>query len=249
MAVNLVWPISVALLLAGQGGRLAAASVLAAAVCVVLSLSRGSLAMFIGAMAFVFLGSLVRRMTSRKVWVALALAAGGVVFIAKSYDTIIERFLTAPEASVRARDRFKAAAAAMLREHPTGIGINQFSYVLKNEGYADELDMPEMDRDGLAHHIYWLTLAEMGWAGLLAYLLLIVRPLWDALRGALRRGNGIRGDVLLGCAAGMTVMAIHGTAEWVARQTRVTYLFWIVVGLTAALYRQVTRMREDGRLP
>lgn len=244
MAVNLVAPIALAVLFAGKGDKLGAATVGGAAICIVLALSRGALLMFGLAGALVVLGSLARRPTRRKVRITLVLALGGLILLGKSGDTIVERFATAPAASVQARDRFEAAAKAMLADHPLGIGLNQYSHVLENGGYADRFGMPPGDRDGLAHQIYWLTAAELGWLGMFAYLWLIVMPWWVAARGALRFKGDLRGDILLGCAAGMTVMHIHGTAEWIARQTSMMYLFWTVAGLAVAMYRGAQRSEE-----
>lgn len=247
MAVNLVAPIALAVLFEGKGDKLGAASVAGAAICVVLALSRGALMMFGLAGAIVIAGSLYRNFSKRKVWVSIMLVVMALALLAKSLDTIIERFVTAPEASVAARERFVAAAKAMLSDNMLGIGLNQYSHVLSHGGYADKFQMPEIDRDGLAHHIYWLTAAELGWQGLLAYLWMIAMPWWTAVRGAFRYKGDIRGDILLGCAAGMTVMHIHGTAEWIARQTSMMYLFWTVAGLTAAMSRSAERAREHAR--
>ncbi len=244
MAVNLIAPIALAVIFAGKGDKLSYATVASAGICVVLALSRGSLAMFVFGAGLVIAGSLYRQVTRRKVYVTIGLALAAALVLAKSMDSIIERFVTAPEASVEARDRFEAAAQAMLHDNALGIGLNQYSYVLSHKGYADKFQMPPIDRDGLCHHIYWLTAAELGWFGLFAYLWLIAAPFWTALRGAFRFKGDVRGDVLLGCAAGMAAMHVHGTAEWIARQPSMMYLFWTVAGLTAAMSRRAEAARS-----
>jgi hypothetical protein len=244
MAVNLVAPIALAVLFEGKGDKLGVATVGSAAICVVLALSRGALLMFGFAGAIVVLGSLVRHFSRRKLWVTIVLVVAVLAVLGKSFDSIVERFLTAPEASVAARDRFEAAAQAMVSDNVFGIGLNQYSHVLEHGGYADRFEMPDVDRDGLAHHIYWLTAAELGWHGLLAYLWLIAMPLFTAVRGALRFKGDVRGDILLGCAAGMAAMHVHGLAEWIARQTSMMYLFFTVVGLTVAMSRAAERSRN-----
>lgn len=235
MAVNLVFPMAMAVVLAGHARRTAYLAVVGAAVCVVLALSRGALGMFAFAAGIVMAGSLVRGLTGRKIGVGILLMVAGLGVLAKSWDSLVERFVTAPTESVAARDRFEAAAENMLEDYPFGIGINQYSHVLKNGGYADRYNMPEIDRDGLAHHIYWLTAAELGWVGSFAYLLLIFFPTWTAFRGAYRLRGNVRGDILLGCAAGTSAMHVHGLAEWIARQMPVMYLFWSVAGIISVL--------------
>ena len=238
MTVNLVFPIAWAVVLAGQSRIWGTIITAVGGVLVVMTLSRGALALFVLAAAIVLIGTFLRGITKWKLFVlGLMIVAGGIV-LAKSHDSIIERFTDAPEGSELARERFNNAAAAMLENHPLGIGINQYSHVLEHGGYADEFGMPDIDRDAVAHHIYWLTIAELGWLGIVAYILLLFAPWWTAAKGALRMRGDVRGDVILGCLAGLTVMYIHGSIEWVARQTPMTYLFFAVAAMTAALYKQ-----------
>jgi O-antigen ligase len=157
--------------------------------------------------------------------------------LTKSYKTIVERFLHAPVSSGKARDYFEGAAAAMLRQNPWGIGINQYSHVLSTGNYANAV--AEYDRSGLVHNLYWLTLAELGYAGFAAFMLLMAAPLVLALRGAWRARGDIRGDILAGCAAGMVALYAQSLLEWVARQTVMGYLYWGVAALVYALWRDV----------
>jgi len=130
----------------------------------------------------------------------------------------------------------------MLKDHPFGIGINQFSWVLQHGGYAQ--DMYAYDKGGLVHNLYWLTLAELGYAGLIAFILLMGTPLLIAAWGAMRLRD-IRGDILLGCAGGMIALLAQSTLEWVARQTVMGYLFWGIAALTYALHRQTVAVRAS----
>jgi O-antigen ligase len=233
LSVNLVVPFCYALVLTGSGGWIARAAIVFGGIAVVLTLSRGGLFMFVAALAMVYAGSLARRVTSRKLVVlAMSFLAAGVVLL-KSLDTIIERFTTASDASAEARHVFEDAAKAMLHDHPMGIGMNQFSLVL-DRSYADPLDIPEVDRDGIVHNIYWLTAAELGYLGILAYAILLASPLSAALRGALR-DRSLRGDVLLGFTASFLVTYLQGTLEWALRMTQVGYLLWVVSGVAVSL--------------
>jgi O-antigen ligase len=234
MVANLIYAPAFAVSLAGQGGRFAVSVVVAAAIVVVLSLSRGALIMFGVAGALVFLGSCGRRLTAFKVRMLLGSLAAAAALILKSIDTILERFATARDASEEARVLFKAAASRMLADHPLGVGINQYSYCLENLGYADALGIPLIDRGGIVHNIYWLTAAELGYAGFAAFVLLIGTPLALALRGALR-DPGIRGDALLGLSAGLVVTYLQLTLEWAFRITPVAQSIWIVWGMIAGL--------------
>ncbi len=238
MTVNLVFPVAWAVVLAGQSRVWGTLATAAAGVLVVMTLSRGSLALFGVAVLVVLVGSLVRGVTRWKVFVLCVMVLAGGIVLAKSSDSIIERFTEAPEGSELARQKFEGAAASMLEDYPLGVGVNQFSHQLDHGGYADEFGLIDQDRDAIVHHIYWLTLAEMGLVGLLALLVLCAAPWWTALRGAWRMRGDVRGDVLLGCLAGLSVTYLQGLYEWVARQTPMTYLYFGLLGLTAGLYRQ-----------
>ncbi len=233
MASNMVFPVVFAMLLAGQGGHLAKAAVAAAALSVVLTLSRGGMVLFAVAATLVFLGSLARKLTGRKLAVLGAGVLGALGVLLKSWDTIVERFSSAPDASAEARVKFEGAARLMLQEHPGGIGINQFSRVL-DERYADLVDLPAVDRDGLVHNIYWLTAAEMGYLGIIAFVLLTASPVILGIRGALRE-KSLRGDLLMGLAVGIAMTLVQGKLEWSLRTSQLSYLLWVVGGLVFAL--------------
>jgi hypothetical protein len=232
MLVNLVIPVSLALLLSGHWKRLNAAVLLTGSVCVVLSLSRGGILMLAVAVAIVVLGSLAKDFQLKKLAVVGSLMVGGLLLLAKSIGTILERFTNAPKASEEARVLFNQAAKAMADEHPLGVGINMFSKVLEAGGYADRFDLAPVDRNGVAHHIYWLTAAELGYIGLTFYIVMLVVILMTAARAAAARG--VRGDIALGIAAGFVVTYIQGTAEWIARQTPMSYAFWTLTAILAS---------------
>lgn len=240
MAVNIVFPIAMAVALAQKKTRVAVAAAGGAALLVIMSLSRGAMAMTVLAAMIVYLGSAVRRLDTRKIGVAAAAVAAIGLVLLKAWDTIVDRFEHASKNSEHARVLFNMAASMMLSEHPFGVGMNQFSYVLSHYGYAERCHIPLVDRDGLAHHIYWLTAAETGWFGVLAYAFLLASPLFLAYRWAFKLKD-IRGDVLLGIAASLTITYIQGTAEWLARQTPMSYLFWILAAIVCSLTRQGQR--------
>ncbi len=238
---NLVFPIFYALVLTGQGGRLAQASCVASAICVVLSLSRGSMALFVVALALVFVGACARKVSWRILGVSALTATGGIVLLVQSYDTIVQRFLTAPEASKEARHAFNEVAAAMLNDHVLGIGMNQFSLVL-NLKYADKFGIPDIDRDGLVHNVFWLTASELGYVGLMVFVVLLMTPLWIAIPQALNRRRAGQRDVMWGLVVGLGVVIVQGTLEWSLRMTQVGYVYWVVAGVAVSL----AGMRSSG---
>ena len=64
-----------------------------------------------------------------------------------------------------------------------------------------------------------------------------------ALREA--RRPGLTGDIALGLMAGLVAMYAQGLTEWVARQTTVSYCFWMFAAMISAFY--ATRTSQDRR--
>ena len=105
------------------------------------------------------------------IFLTLCMLAGGLMVI----DTVIDRFLNAPEESEEARNEFEIAAIMMADDYGTGVGINQYSQVLTdNEEYRQHISVMKYEEQaGVAHHIYLLTAAEMGWWGMYVFIFII----------------------------------------------------------------------------
>jgi hypothetical protein len=158
---------------------------------------------------------------------------------------ILIRIQTAPKASEMARDEFNYAAQLMLRDHPFGVGLNNFSYVLTNQTqYRQHFEaMKNEEQAGVCHHIYWLTVAETGYIGLILYLLLIVRLCWSALRGAWRN-KSIHGTLLFGVFLGFGALQASGFYEWAFRLTPVMQLFAIQAAVAVSWCVQRPQLRK-----
>ncbi|HEX9166533.1 MAG TPA: hypothetical protein VF862_11545, partial [Gemmatimonadales bacterium] len=131
---------------------------------------------------------------------------------------------------------FNAAADQMLRDHPLGIGFNQFSWALSNvPRYRDNLVvMANEDQGGVAHHIYRLTAAELGWPGLVLFLGVVGRFLWLALRAGWRHRT-LEGSLLAMAGLGFAALHLSGFLEWGFRITPIFYLFLVMGGFAVAL--------------
>jgi hypothetical protein len=233
MIVNLIAPTAFALWMSGRAKPYAPLVVGCAGISTIASLSRGGMLMFAFATGLGCFAAFARGYHPRKAKIVAGLLVAASLVLARSLDTIIERFTTAPKESEEARVLFNKAAKMMADEHPFGIGINMYSYVLDHGGYADRLHIEPGDRNGIAHHIYWLTAAEVGYVGAVAYVLIIASVLVSVFRTALMKG--VRGDLGLGMLLGLSTMTLQGTAEWIARQTPMAYAFWIFAATAAAL--------------
>lgn len=234
----LVYAVCLSVVLGGDGsrGRWASAGALTAAASVVMTLSRGGLAMLVLSTVVVFAMAAYRHRNPRMMrYVLLGALAAAVVWI-RAGDTIMARFTDAPDASAEARDHFVDMARMMLDDYPIlGVGLNNYSYANQYSGYADAVGLPAIDRGGVAHHVYWLTLAELGYLGLFAFLAVYLLPVGRAFRGALTSGRSARGDVLQGIAVGVAAVLFQGTLEYTLRITMISQLVWCYLGIVGAL--------------
>ncbi len=176
------------------------------------------------------------RLRSARVGIAsavvfLAMALGG----AMAADTIIKRIREAPESSAAARDEFNIAARKMAGENLFGVGLNNFSDVLtRTPRYREHITvMQSEEHAGVAHHIYWLTAAEMGYPALVVFVIIIVRFMWLSGHTAWRC-KSLQGLMLAAILIGFTALHAQGFLEWALRVTPVTYMLAVVCGLCVA---------------
>lgn len=242
--VNLILPVLLFWSLTGTGlpRRLASFATLASlglAFAVVATMSRAGIAL----MGLGVAGALVlanRRAASRRVLATTALVAIAVlVGGGMAADSLLDRVRNAPESSEEARDEFNHAAGLMLDDHPFGVGLNQFSHVLTTvPRYRDNLVvMANEEQGGVAHHIYRLTAAEMGWPGLLLFLVITGRFLWLALRRGWRLRT-LEGSLLACLGIGFVTLHLSGFLEWGFRITPIFYLFLVMSGFAVAVADQ-----------
>ncbi|MCZ7545276.1 MAG: O-antigen ligase family protein [Anaerolineae bacterium] len=122
------------------------------------------------------------------------------------------------------------AAVAMADDHPwLGVGFGNYE-----PAYPAYRLMNWSDALGHAHNYYLNLLAETGWIGLIAYLLLWLAAALMTLR-ALRRTAGFQRGVALGLLGACTHLAVHSLLD----KLYVNNLFLhigVMLGILAALY-------------
>jgi hypothetical protein len=197
-----------------------------------------AVACFIGAMVWANLRAGSTWVRTASLLLALLFILGGI----RAAGPILDRIRSAPAASGAARDEFNYAAELMLRDHPFGVGLNNFSYVLTNqEKYRAHFEaMKYEEQAGVCHHIYWLTAAETGYLGLLLYLVLMARFTWIALRGSFR-GKSVERTLLFGIFLGFCALHASGFYEWAFRVTPVLQLFAISAAMAVAWSEEASR--------
>jgi len=145
---------------------------------------------------------------------------------------------------------FERAAKAMWRDHPMGVGANQYVIVANSKGYSQNAGViwNKNSRAAHVHNIYLLTAAETGWAGLISLIFLFS---WSTARGlhfAFSFRKDPRGDIVLGASVAIFVTAIHSLWEWIFVDYFTQYVFAIALGIIAGTIRQAKTDRRLLRL-
>lgn len=175
-----------------------------------------------------------RLRTKRTTFMLIACLVIGALLVA---DTVIDRFLNAPATSEEARNEFEVAALMMADDHPTGVGLNLYSKVLTEEqAYRRHIAVMQYEQQaGVAHHIYLLTAAEMGYVGMGAFILILLIFLASMLGRGIR-WNTLEQRLLLALSMGFAMVCAIGLYEWVLRQTPVLYQTVVALAFGQALF-------------
>jgi hypothetical protein len=170
----------------------------------------------------------------------------GALGLILTIGTIIARFNDqGNEASGETRDLMNAAAKEMVRDHPLGIGWNNYAHTINAPfRYGDVIDDWERERGhkvdedyakGVVESHYYLLLSETGWQGIGCYLLFITMFLWWNARAMWRFRNHLYGCVSLGIAAGCACNYLQSTLERVLTQPRNLMLWLVVLGVASRI--------------
>ena len=209
-------------------------------VIILATFSRGALAVMVLCYILVVALSMLDRARPAKLKVIAVIALLALPMAIKVTPAIIERFETAPTSARLSREQANAAAVAMANSHWLGVGLNNYSHAI-NETHFSRFVPLEIDR-GIVHNIYLLHAAEMGWLGLVLFVLLIGSFLCMALRIMSRRMDNIVSWIAIGIFAGMLSLWIQSSLEWAFRQTYITVEFFMLAGFLAALPRVLRQM-------
>lgn len=207
----------------------------------ILTASRATLGLAGAGVILLLTLSLLRRSTSRK----LTVAAIGIVALGLAaplaFMTLGERFKSAPLGSYDERAAFERAATAMLEDHPLGVGANQYVLIANMKGYSDRAGVIPVfgSRSAHVHNVYLLSAAETGYPGLVAIVLVLLWPALVALRCAWRFKRDPRGELLLGLATALVIVALHSKFEWIFVTAPVQYFYALTVGMIAGISYQM----------
>lgn len=242
---------------------LSAAALAAAAVGVIMTISRAGVVILVVGVAATALFTMSYKVTFRKMIIGLVLLIGCAGLLAKSWETLKARFaestLEEEYSGTRNQGRgyYIRLAQAIAAERIFGVGLNNWSYWVSNvygprQGYkfnpyygtdrepsyvipegVDNIDDPQA---APAHNLGALTLGELGIPGLLIFGLLWLRWLQMGSSFLWPKTNDILRQVGVGLFAGIGCMFLQSMTEWVFRHSPIFYIVHVELGMLASLY-------------
>ncbi len=204
--------------------------------CVLATQSRAGLILsggtFIAGMVYANIRARSGSTTAISVAALVCMIIGGAI----AAPTIIKRFKEAPASSELARHEFNIAADMMAHDHSLGVGLNNFTHVLTyTDKYRAHIQvMANEEQAGVAHHLYKLLAAEMGYPGLGLFLLILLRFFWRAIRTVWKRKD-LPAGLAFGLFLGWSAVFAGSLLEWCFRVTPVTQDFTICAAVAVAL--------------
>lgn len=221
----------------------------ASLVSVLLTISRGALSAFVMGI-WLDVSALFHRYLNFKNFVILflgSLVALGFFFIAA--DTITTRFLVQQDAvsDIEFRGLYNNEAKRMAHDHTFGVGLGNFSAYswLK---YGQEVGLGEYGTP--AHNLWYLTLGEVGFPGLLAFIVYWLRFYSIGLPFLFRRRTDLIYAVAASAVAASMIGHIQNMLQLSYRQTSIYMLNKILMGMVVAAWyidRDTRRTEREAR--
>lgn len=210
------------------------------------TLSRAGMAFFVmGAGATAAIAFLERPNLRRAMLIGSFLVAGTLGLLV-ALDTIIARFNDhGNTASAEYREVLNAASRQMVKDHPFGIGWNNYALAINEphpyaefiwewmRGRGHKVD-PDRKNSTVESH-YYLLLAENGYLGYGFYMLMISLALYRNIRAFVFFPTGITRLVSLGIFIGCGINYVQSMLERVLTQPRNLMLWFLLYAVTAKL--------------
>jgi O-antigen ligase len=234
------------LLLGGRKELQSIAAPLGGALIAAASASRGAMGFTGLGLVLTYIVSLLGRGSGRKAAVGVAGALALVALIPIAIGSIDRRLELGENPFQQGteyddREALNSAAMLILEEHPFGVGANHYVYSAYNDGYALRGGVLPLvlNLQTHVHNAYLLVGAEMGWPGLLAFLLLLGVPSGMAVWYGWRARKTLRGQLLLSFAISIMVLSLHSFYEWIIYSVETQYMLAMTIGMVAGLVQQI----------
>jgi O-antigen ligase len=228
-----------ALLLSGEKGWQPATVPILGSMIDIFTASRAALGLAGGGFSLLFLLSVLRKWTARKA----GILAAAILVIAMLSPVAIRQFDLRESvfgfSDQEGRATLNKAAEAILSDNPMGIGANNLAVFANVRGYYERSGVSAQNTITFPHNIYWVTAAETGYLGIIAFIVFLIRPLLLALSCGWRNRKDPRGELLLGLATSLLIVYIHSYFEWIFFNNQIQYIFAIDLGIIVGFANQL----------
>ena len=240
--------------------------VVAAAVCILLSVSRGGLGAFTAGCAGVLAVMCLRSPASRVFLVTVGCVVAALLASAFAMNSLHARINEVAETSDNneydLRDILVQQSNAMLHNSFVGIGWNNFG-VMNSRPEGDKYSKILEDWDEsrgfhiiddnynanpLTESLYWLILAENGYPGFVTYFMFLAATLWFAAHSAWRFRDNLWGVFAGAQVAAFGLCYAHGKVERILTQTKNLSFWLLMAGLVAAIYSMPKKIKKHSCL-
>jgi hypothetical protein len=186
--------------------------------------------------------SLYHSATARKIKIGFIGAIAAAILVPLAIWQLQTRFAHEQESDIGdeteydERGAYIKAAGMMLHDHPLGVGANNFTLVANINGYYEKAGVAPVyfSRNGIVHNIYWLTLGELGYPGIVALLALIILPIYKGFSAAIKYRGRKEAEVAGALTVSLAICFIHSAYEWLLLNSAAQYFLVITLGLLAS---------------
>lgn len=225
-----------------------------ASVSVISSLSRAGLPLYGFAIVIVLGLSLMNGLQIKKIAITIFLVIMSLAVVARAWNSISERFRTAPEESALVRVALAQAAVKMANDeklHYMGVGLNNFGKAINPPyPYSSHIEMndeeDEDEKNGLVETIYLMIAAESGWHTLVFFFIFLFYYYFLNLVNVFRyRGQDLQ-FLAIGLVGGLLAIYIESGLEWVLKQTNNFYQLMLIFALIAGMDK-LHKLKQERR--
>ncbi len=221
-------------------------------VVVISTLSRAGMVLYALSICIVLILSFSSGFSMKKLGVTFLLLILGIVVLVQAWDSISERFRTAPEESTNVRKELAIAALKMVKDKPLGIGLNNFGIKINPPWqYSNHIEMLNPDdpdeKNGLVETIYLMIAAECGWHTLFIFFCFLFYFYFMNIQNYFRYKKTDYQFFSIGLIGGLLAIYTESTLEWVLKQTNNFYQLMLIFALIAVLKKLSIRNTQKNK--
>ncbi|HCC07711.1 MAG TPA: hypothetical protein DEP72_06100 [Clostridiales bacterium] len=205
-------------------------------VCLLLTFSRASLLGLI--VSFLTIG-ILNYTQALILMIPLAIVAL-IIFAPRVLERLLTSFNT-NDTSISSRVTLWQDVMQIIKDYwmtGVGFGVTAFSgmYLLYKHQYLTALH---------AHNLYLEILAETGIVGFLVFAFFVFSVITNLMKNYISTKDRFNKYIMLGILAAFLGILVNGFAEYTWSDFRVVAMFWIVIGIGAALTRKQETLQDN----